>query len=180
MFIKLSFTTKHKRAIIFIFIANELRAWLLYYSLPCLEDILPKTYLDHFALLVEAIHNLLKESISKEQIEWAKSCLDLFYKYFERLYGRLSQSLQHTIFHFSFDFSFLSFIIFIGESYNNSGSLLRNMIQQMNCCISVTTFIWMISFVHKKSLWYPNNSEQTIYGLLSLSFRWQKVWFKCS
>ena len=71
------------------FIANELRAWLLYYSLPCLEDILPKVYLDHFALLVEAIHNLLKESISQDQIKWANSCLDLFYKYFERLYGKL-------------------------------------------------------------------------------------------
>ena len=67
--------------------ANELRAWLLYYSLPCLESILPKTYWNHFALLVEAIHILLGEEICKGDLKTAKGCLELFYKYFCNFYG---------------------------------------------------------------------------------------------
>ncbi|CAG5100635.1 Protein of unknown function [Cotesia congregata] len=36
--------------------ATEWRSWLLFYSLICLKDILPQKYLEHLALLVEAIN----------------------------------------------------------------------------------------------------------------------------
>lgn len=38
------------------FKASELQAWLLYYSVPCLIDILPERYLQHFACLVEGVY----------------------------------------------------------------------------------------------------------------------------
>ena len=41
------------------FKASELQAWFLYYSVPCLIDILPQKYLEHFARLVEGIYILL-------------------------------------------------------------------------------------------------------------------------
>ena len=44
--------------------ASELRSWLLYYSLPLLIHFMPPLYLHHFALLVCAMHILLKDSIS--------------------------------------------------------------------------------------------------------------------
>uniref|UniRef100_A0A7M5V8K1 Uncharacterized protein n=1 Tax=Clytia hemisphaerica TaxID=252671 RepID=A0A7M5V8K1_9CNID len=74
--------------------ANELRSWLLYYSLPCMECILPEIYWNHFALLVEATHILLADKISKDDLSWAESCLDLFYKYFEELYAKTKCGLN--------------------------------------------------------------------------------------
>ena len=46
------------------FKASELQAWLLYYSVPCLIDILPQRYLEHFASLVEGVYILLGDSFS--------------------------------------------------------------------------------------------------------------------
>ncbi len=51
--------------------ASELRSWLLFYSLPLLLDILPSLYLHHFALLVCAVHILLQDSFTKQQIDAA-------------------------------------------------------------------------------------------------------------
>ena len=46
------------------FKASELQAWLLYYSVPCLIDILPQKYLEHFASLVEGVYILLGDNIT--------------------------------------------------------------------------------------------------------------------
>lgn len=51
--------------------AAEWRAWLLFYALPCLKDILPSKYLCHFALLVQAVYLLLSDSISKDDVNAA-------------------------------------------------------------------------------------------------------------
>uniref|UniRef100_A0A7M5XKF2 Transposase domain-containing protein n=4 Tax=Clytia hemisphaerica TaxID=252671 RepID=A0A7M5XKF2_9CNID len=80
--------------------ANELRTWLLYYSLPCLEGILLPIYWNHLALLVEATHILLGEKISKTDLEWANDCLQLFYKYFSEFYERRKSGLNiHNLIH---------------------------------------------------------------------------------
>lgn len=52
--------TKHMK----YFKASELRSWLLFYSLPLLLGRLSPLYFHHYALLVCAIHILLKESIT--------------------------------------------------------------------------------------------------------------------
>ena len=78
--------------------ATEYQAWLLYYGLPCLKDILPMSYLDHFSLLSEAVHLLLSDTINQEILNRASVLLDLFYKQFQPLYGDGSCGLNvHNI-----------------------------------------------------------------------------------
>lgn len=69
------------------FKASELQAWLLYYSVPCLIDILPPRYLEHFACLVEGVYILLGDNITPELLALAKDLLATFYKNFQVLYG---------------------------------------------------------------------------------------------
>ena len=69
-------------------IANELRSWLLYYSLPCLEDILPKMFWEHYALLVEGIYLLLQSQIQDSDLVRAELCLKKFYELFSTLYSK--------------------------------------------------------------------------------------------
>lgn len=67
--------------------ANEWRSWLLYYSLPCLEDVLPTRYLKHHCLLVSAIFILLKDKISHDDLETATYYLGAYCREFSRLYS---------------------------------------------------------------------------------------------
>ena len=55
--------------------ASEYRNWLLLYSLPVMFSILPMEYLAHHMLLVEAIHTLLKSSITSSQLNKAEKLL---------------------------------------------------------------------------------------------------------
>lgn len=68
------------------FKATELQAWLLFYAIPCLINILPDKYLSHFALLSEAIHILLGDYISTESLNRAEAHLTQFYSLFKELY----------------------------------------------------------------------------------------------
>ena len=74
--------------------ATELQSWLLFYSLPCLEGILPETYLGHFSKLSEAIFILLGDEISEIALNHAEKLLDSFYANFEELYSRGSCGLN--------------------------------------------------------------------------------------
>lgn len=67
--------------------ANELRSFLLYYLRFCLPDLLKKCYIDHFQLLSSACYILLKENISKDEVNLAEERLIKFSNEFERLYG---------------------------------------------------------------------------------------------
>ena len=67
--------------------ASEFRTWLLYYSLPILSDFLPSLYLQHTALLVTAMHILLKQEISESQVDAAEAMIDTFCKLLPELYG---------------------------------------------------------------------------------------------
>ena len=70
--------------------ANELKQWLLYYSLPILQSRLPAVYWHHYALLVGAIHILLKDKISASELEATEIMITDFCIMFERLYGRVN------------------------------------------------------------------------------------------
>lgn len=90
---KLSNTLHHWKA-------SELRSWLLFYSLPCLKDILPDLYLKHFSTLVEATHLLLGEGISSEDLDRADVLLNVFVKSAEVLYGKEFMGLNvHSLLH---------------------------------------------------------------------------------
>ena len=70
--------------------ASELRNWLLFYSLPLLLGCLPPLYLHHYALLVCALHVLLKESNCNSQIDAAEAMLSDFVTLLPELYGEMS------------------------------------------------------------------------------------------
>ncbi len=51
--------------------ASEYRAWLLYYCLPVLSNLLPSDYIYHLSLLVSAMHILLGDIISIADVKIA-------------------------------------------------------------------------------------------------------------
>lgn len=80
------------------FKATELQAWLLFYSLPCLSNILPEAYLDHFSKLSEAVYILCGDSILETEFDRAEYLLSKFYEEFAALYGEGSCGLNvHNI-----------------------------------------------------------------------------------
>jgi len=71
-------------------IANEIKQWFLYYSLPILQNKLPPVYWHHYALLVGAIHILLKDNISVAELEATDIMITDFCIIFEKLYGQIN------------------------------------------------------------------------------------------
>ena len=67
--------------------ANEWRSWLLYFALPCLDELLAQPYLEHFSILVESLHILLNKKISRDELELVDSYLTEFVSRFQTLYG---------------------------------------------------------------------------------------------
>jgi hypothetical protein len=51
--------------------ASEHRAWLFYYRLPVLSDLLPPDYIYHLSLLISALHILLGDSITTDDVNKA-------------------------------------------------------------------------------------------------------------
>lgn len=67
--------------------ANEFRNWLLYYSIPCLENFLPSKYLKHFGLLSHSIFTLLKTRITEVELNAIDKNLTQFVRQFQLYYG---------------------------------------------------------------------------------------------
>lgn len=65
--------------------ASEWRAWLLFYSVPCLKGLLKKKYMNHFAMLSIATNILLQKSVTREEVFQAQK-LFLIYMYFFQKY----------------------------------------------------------------------------------------------
>ena len=82
------------------FKAQELRSWLLFYSLPRLQRYLPSIYFQHLACLLEATHLLLGCNITKDDLIHAERLLSSFYDNFKDLYGEAVVGLNvHNLFH---------------------------------------------------------------------------------
>lgn len=80
--------------------ANEWRAWLLYYSLPCLKNILLLKYYKHHCLLVSAIHTLLQCKISASDLDNATWYLVKYVTDFQNLYGPQNMTFNvHLLLH---------------------------------------------------------------------------------
>ncbi|XP_057336178.1 uncharacterized protein LOC130674780 [Microplitis mediator] len=79
--------------------AHEFRAFLLYYSLPLLHDLMDKTYFDHLKFFVSAVSLLHQESISDQMITLASRLLSEFVGRFEDLYGlnHMTCNLHHLL-----------------------------------------------------------------------------------
>ncbi|XP_014298679.2 uncharacterized protein LOC106693851 [Microplitis demolitor] len=67
--------------------ASEWRSWLLFYSLLCLSQIIPHQYLDHLALLVEAVTILLEDKITIEMLQTADGLLIRYVSYYQEYFG---------------------------------------------------------------------------------------------
>ncbi|CAN7940957.1 unnamed protein product, partial [Ixodes pacificus] len=80
--------------------ASEWESWLLYYCLPCLEDILPKQFLEHVALLVSAVYLLLKSHVTMEDIDEGTRKITKFVVLMEYHYGEAQMTSNvHTLTH---------------------------------------------------------------------------------
>ena len=82
--------------------ASEFRAWLLYYCIPVLSDILPADYIYHLSLLVAAMHILLGDAIPSADIDTAHELLQRFYSLTPKLYSRsICTANMHLLIHLS-------------------------------------------------------------------------------
>lgn len=78
--------------------ANELRAWLVFYSAGVLNGLLPKEYLDHYMHLVLAIRTYLQTTISSDELSAAREHINIFLINFEAYYENMVYN-YHTIQH---------------------------------------------------------------------------------
>ncbi len=82
--------------------ASEYRAWLLYYCLPVLSNLLPSDYIYHLSLLVSAMHILLGDIISIADVKIAQEQLNLFFYLVPELYNEeLCTANMHILIHLS-------------------------------------------------------------------------------
>ncbi|XP_037528116.1 uncharacterized protein LOC119405351 [Rhipicephalus sanguineus] len=80
--------------------ASEWKWWVLFYGAPCLDGILPSNYHNHFCLLVSAMHLLLKDSITREDISDAMGKLSDFVFKMQKPYGEASMTFNvHQLLH---------------------------------------------------------------------------------
>ncbi|XP_037502213.1 uncharacterized protein LOC119376472 [Rhipicephalus sanguineus] len=80
--------------------AKELENWILFYSLPVLEGILERKYLQHWACLVESLHLLLEEHLFTCDLAIAEKYLLEFHIKTEVLYGKESMTYNmHQVTH---------------------------------------------------------------------------------
>ena len=82
--------------------ASEYRAWLLYYCLPVLSNLLLPDYIYHLSLLVSAMHILLGDTIPMSDVKIAQEQLNLFYYLVPELYReKLCTANTHILAHLS-------------------------------------------------------------------------------
>ncbi|XP_040356372.1 uncharacterized protein LOC121046324 [Ixodes scapularis] len=80
--------------------AAEWQKWLLYYSLPCLRDVLPAAFLEHWTLLATRIFHLLKDEVTPEDIAIATQTLVQFVVQMQFLYTKVAMTYNiHLLLH---------------------------------------------------------------------------------
>ena len=80
--------------------AREWENWTLFYSLPILMNILPKKFLQHWALFVEGTYLLLEDNLQVREIYWADQLLHEFVAQSELLYSKVSMTFNvHLLLH---------------------------------------------------------------------------------
>ena len=72
---------------VYITSASECREWLLHFSVPVLDGVLPPLMYVHYTLLVSAINLLNKEKVQMDEISYAEILLLDFCRVFPEVYG---------------------------------------------------------------------------------------------
>ena len=155
-----SWVSRLPRSIIrhlFYWKAHELQAWLYYYSLPCISDIMDEIYLAHYLLLILGISLLCQTAVSPEDIVIASRALHEYVSKFEIRYGLRYMSnnlhqmlhLPDTVRHFGYLWTVLYFPM---EDLNER---LKSMVHgsnsaQLQICSTLGMFLHIISLKTKK------------------------------
>ncbi|XP_064474212.1 uncharacterized protein LOC135388539 isoform X2 [Ornithodoros turicata] len=80
--------------------ASEWRAWLLFYSVPVLTDLLPKKYLKNWKKLVMIMHKLLSFNVNLEELDSIQAEVLSFARRYQALYGTASMTYNmHLVTH---------------------------------------------------------------------------------
>ena len=79
-----------------LLLASQHRAWLLYYMVPILADILDQQYWIHAFHLASALHSLLSSSINVGDLPVVSKALDQFATDVKTLYGVYMYTHTHT------------------------------------------------------------------------------------
>lgn len=80
--------------------ASEFRSFLFFYSIPCLWNVLPADYFQHFILFVEAIWLLDQQSVSLNALQKASKLLRHFCLRIESFYGSRYETMNiHCLLH---------------------------------------------------------------------------------
>ena len=83
-----------------LFKASEFKAWMLFYCIPILSKCLPPEYVHHVPLMVAAMHILLSDRITKEQLDTAHKMLVVFHDVAGKMYGRnVYTANMHSLLH---------------------------------------------------------------------------------
>lgn len=75
--------------------ANELKSFLLHYGSAVFNGVLPEDYLNHFMVLSDCVHFLLKETISRIELSHVEDQLNKFVSNYELYYG--AQSMTYNV-----------------------------------------------------------------------------------
>ena len=153
--------------------ASELRSWLLYYSLPLLLHRLPSLYIHHFALLVCAIHILLKDSITYAALSVAEEMITDFLKLLPELYGEKSCTANsHALSHIAMfvrlwgplwthsAFGFESKNSHIKNMIHGKSSVVDQLVFSSDVCLTLQAVSPMLA---------ENESEETLHYILGVS-----------
>ncbi|XP_075732962.1 uncharacterized protein LOC142775449 [Rhipicephalus microplus] len=167
--------------------ASEWRHWLLFYAVPTCTGILPQRYLNHFVLLVEAVHILLSEELTAPQLQRVGRLLQEFVSRAKNLYSpRLMTFNLHQLLHLASaaeSFGPLwAHSAFVFESGN--GRLLKTitgakgvpnqvverlvMLQQLHLVLTLTSFETKVKDFTSSLLGYPKTSAVTCVDAVSL------------
>lgn len=67
---------------------HEWYYWVIVYSIPCLKNILPQRFLNHWSLLVHALAIIMQNSVAKTEVVYADRYIHEFVSKIDNLYGR--------------------------------------------------------------------------------------------
>lgn len=80
--------------------ASEWKFWLLFYSVPCLDGVLPRTYLRHLSDLSQSVFLLLQPIVTEGDIKHSQRLLSVFAEQMPSLYGQASETFNvHQLLH---------------------------------------------------------------------------------
>ena len=67
--------------------ASEWRSWLFFYSVICLQGLIPIEVLNHYSLMVESIFILLQDSITEEELRVCEEKFLVFVAKYQEMFG---------------------------------------------------------------------------------------------